>query len=112
MMGDNLNDDYLKDHKDIKNYISFCFIDQNLSESNPQFKQNEKIKEKLKTGAYDIIIKDDANLNLVSLIMHIINGSHFKYINKLHPEPQELYTDILNYILSNNTAPYDSYLLK
>ncbi len=108
-MGDNLNDDYLKDHKNIENYISFCFIDQNLSESNPEFKQNEKIKEKLKSSAYDVVIKDDANLNLILLIINIINGTANQYVSKLG-ESKSFYSHILQYIQSDNIEYYDSTL--
>lgn len=76
LVGDNLGDNFMAEHQQPDNFISICLIDQNLTESNPYYKQNDRIKERLKTNVYDIVIKDDANLDLIPLLIHYCNNTH------------------------------------
>lgn len=109
LVGDNLGDNFMAEHSDDINYISFCLIDQNLTESNPYYKQNDRIKERLKTNVYDIVIKDDANLDLVPLLIHYCNFTHEDYLVKMDEPSKHFYSQIIAFLDSDDQLPYDSY---
>ena len=109
LIGDNLGDNFIAEKKGTLNHISFCIIDQNLTESNPFYKQNDRIKERLKTNEFDIVIKDDANLDLIPLLIHYCCDSHQDYLQAMDEPARTFYTKVLLYLDSDDQRPFDSY---